>query len=160
MNTNKTNPFLIAVYTTIVALIVTCSLVFIFSMFDKTTFLLRMKDPVELTFLIVCPLFAGVCSFFWTKNPILVVRTWTVSRKHCGEYIRASPLFYCLNNMVLQSLNFAKLRRARSNAEFNTFVCRIPGSHHRPLTWRIPSLRSGTASIRPTNRSPYKMGSV
>lgn len=64
MNTNKTNPFLIAVYTTIVALIVTCSLVFIFSMFDKTTFLLRMKDPVELTFLIVCPLFAGVCSFF------------------------------------------------------------------------------------------------
>ena len=64
MNTNRINPFLIAVFTTIATLVVTCSLVFIFSMFDKTTFLLRMKDPVELAFLIVCPLFAGICSFF------------------------------------------------------------------------------------------------
>ena len=64
MNSDRTNPFLIAFYTTIVALIVTCSLVFIFSMFDKTTFLLRMKEPVELTLLIACSLFTGICSFF------------------------------------------------------------------------------------------------
>ena len=64
MNSDRTNPYLIAVFTMILSLIVTCSLVFIFSMFDKTTFLLRMKDPVELAFLIVCPLFAGICSFF------------------------------------------------------------------------------------------------
>ena len=64
MNSDRTNPFLIAVFTMIVSLIVTCSLVFIFSMFDKTTFLLRMKEPVELTLLIVCSLFTGICSFF------------------------------------------------------------------------------------------------
>lgn len=64
MNTNRKNPFLIAFFTTIIFLIVTCSLVFIFSMFDKTTFLLRMEDPVELTLMIVCPIFAGISSFF------------------------------------------------------------------------------------------------
>ena len=64
MNTNRINPFLIAVFTTIATLVVTCSLVFIFSKFDMTTFLSRMKDPVELILLIVCPLFAGISSLF------------------------------------------------------------------------------------------------
>ena len=64
MNSDRTNTFLIAVITTIIALIVTCSLVFMFSMFDKTTFLLRMKEPVELVLLIVCSLFTGICSIF------------------------------------------------------------------------------------------------
>ena len=64
MSSNRTNTFLIAVITTIFALIVTCSLVFMFSMFDKTTFLLRMKEPVELVLLIVCSLFTGICSIF------------------------------------------------------------------------------------------------
>jgi len=64
MSSNRTNTFLIAVITTIIALIVTCSLVFMFSMFDKTTFLLRMKEPVELVLLIVCSLFTGICSIF------------------------------------------------------------------------------------------------
>ena len=64
MSSNRTNTFLIAVITTIITLIVTCSLVFMFSMFDKTTFLLRMKEPVELVLLIVCSLFTGICSIF------------------------------------------------------------------------------------------------
>ena len=64
MSSNRTNTFLIAVITTIIALIVTCSLVFMFSMFDKTTFLLRMKEPVELVLLVVCSLFTGICSIF------------------------------------------------------------------------------------------------
>ena len=64
MNAHRTNSFLVAVFTTIAALFVTCSLIFAFSMFDVTTFLLRIKDPVELTLLIVCSLFAGIGSLF------------------------------------------------------------------------------------------------
>lgn len=96
MSSNRTNTFLIAVITTIIALIVTCSLVFMFSMFDKTTFLLRMKEPVELVLLIVCSLFTGICSIFWAKIPIPAVRAWTFSWTKKWRAHHCLSTFYCL----------------------------------------------------------------
>ena len=60
--------------------------------------------------------------------------------------------FYCVTENVRV--------HTRDGKVFTGSVCRTPGSHHSPFTRRSFSFRSAAASIRPTNLSPYRTGSV
>ena len=65
-----------------------------------------------------------------------------------------------VHSTLLQPLKRLKRRSVCSRAVCNFFVCRTPGSHQRPLTRRLPLFRSAVQSIRPTKRSPYRIGRV
>ena len=69
--------------------------------------------------------------------------------------VRVEVELVCHCSILSAPTNRARLRSGRSRA-----TGRAPSSHQTPFTRRTPSLRSKTGSIRPTIRSPRRIGST